>query len=488
MTVTFERAKEKIATLGLCLLVGTVSGGILLLNLSVKWEVVVLGVLGIIVLILATNKIKLVLLCFLAFIVSIPLGKAIVDRPGYAFWAGGVEIMVSDICTLTLLLILLGKSARRQVKINSFSLIMVPAITWLIASSLSLLAAKDGELSSFQLINMVKMLLLCWVVANSIGSDVDLTLVITGLMLGMVFQSLVGIYQGVTGRPFLLSFIDSTAVVGQQQLSVGLVNRIRGTMGSSTTLAMYLAIGVPFTLALLFSKTKPFVKISAGITLCLIGSALIMSLSRAGWVNFLVTICLILVLAVRRKRISSIMAIVIACVMALVLLGVALFGTDLILSRLTSNDQGAANSRITLAKGALAIIQDNPVIGVGLDNYAQVSPRFDPIDVASWNHYTPIVHNIYLLIAAETGLIGLAAFLVFFVILLIQAWRIIDRAPNDTVWVAGVGILGALVALAIHSMVDYTLLGSSLVFTLFWLLAGLTAALIQRVNYEKLNS
>ena len=105
-------------------------------------------------------------------------------------------------------------------------------------------------------------------------------------------------------------------------------------------------------------------------------------------------------------------------------------------------------------------------------------------DAASWNNYTPIVHNAYLLITAETGIIGLAAFIFFLVILLIQAWRIINQAPNDTVWVASVGILGALIAMTIHSMVDYVLLGSGVVFTQFWLLAGLTAAL----DNEKLNS
>jgi hypothetical protein len=37
-------------------------------------------------------------------------------------------------------------------------------------------------------------------------------------------------------------------------------------------------------------------------------------------------------------------------------------------------------------------------------------------------------------------------------------------------------------------MVDYVFLGSGLVFTQFWLLAGLTASLIQRIKDEKQNS
>ena len=37
------------------------------------------------------------------------------------------------------------------------------------------------------------------------------TFVITGLMLGMLFQALVGVYQGVTGHPLGLEFLDETA-------------------------------------------------------------------------------------------------------------------------------------------------------------------------------------------------------------------------------------------------------------------------------------
>jgi len=485
MTVTLERAREKIIQLALCLLVGTLSGGILLLDLSLKWEIVFFGVIGIIVLILVTKRPERVLLGILAFIVPFYFEKAIITQPGSTTYATNVSVYLSDILALALLLIFLGKLARKQVKINSFANVMVPALAWLIVSFISLFAAKDGELVLFQLINIGKMILFCWVVASSVEHDGDLTFVITGLMLGIAFQSLVAIYQGVTGHPLGLGFLTEATVIMTQQLGVGLVNRVQGTMGYPNTLAMYLSTGVPFALALLFSEKRFFVKVLVGITLCLISWALILSLSRAAWGNFLVTICLVLVLAIRRKRIRLIAAIVIGGTIAILLLGVALFGTDLIQSRLTSNDQGSAASRITLDEGALAVIRDNPVIGIGLNNYVLVSPRYDQADAAAWNDYTPIVHNAYLLIAAETGLLGLGAFVVFMVILLIQVWKIVNQALGDTVWVAGVGILGALIALIIHSMVDYALLGSSLLFTQFWLLIGLSAALMQRIDRER---
>jgi putative inorganic carbon (HCO3(-)) transporter len=161
----------------------------------------------------------------------------------------------------------------------------------------------------------------------------------------------------------------------------------------------------------------------------------------------------------------------------------ALFGTDIILSRLTSDDQGSAYGRIGLAQTALAIIKDHPWVGIGLNNYMLVSPQYYARALAPQIPF--VVHNAFLLIAAETGLVGLMAFLCLLASLLLRAWQIIDQAPNDTVWIAGVGIFCGFIALGLHSMTDYALLGSPQVFTQFWLLGGLAAALRQRIDCEQ---
>ncbi len=92
-----------------------------------------------------------------------------------------------------------------------------------------------------------------------------------------------------------------------------------------------------------------------------------------------------------------------------------------------------------MARTALAIIKTHPLVGVGLNNYSLVSSQYST--AVFGKQY--LAHNAYLLIAAETGLVGLAAFLSFLATLLVQAWRIIVRAPNDIVWVTSVGVFSA---------------------------------------------
>ncbi len=468
-----------------CFAVGIACGSIVLLDIPLKWEIAILSVMGITVFAVAVGQPERILLFTLAFTVPIYFEKGFVIRSQVVSSANGVGINLSDVLLLVLLLLFLARLAIGQRKIRFFPWVTIPALVWLVLTSLSLLLAADRQLALFQLVNMAKLLLLCWVVAISIHHEVHATWVIAGLMLSMLFQAMVGIYQGVTGHAVGLDFLSETADVQQQMIGAYAVNRVQGTLGSPNTFAVFISVGVPFVLALLLSKTGPYVRILATITLCLMGWALIFSLSRASWGIFLETLCIVFVLAIRRKRISTKAAAGIAGAIALVLLGVALFDSDIILSRLSSDDVGSATSRISLAKGALAIIRDNPVVGVGLNNYTLVSRWYDQADIAAWNRYAPIVHNAFLLIAAETGFVGLAAFLGFLGVLLIQAWRIIDNAPSDMVWVAGVGTLCGLAALITHGMVDYQLLGSNQIFTEFWLLAGLCAALMQRIGHER---
>jgi len=475
------KTKQEIALFTLCLIAVLLSGWILQFDIPQKWKFAFLMALGIAVLMLIGRRPKRILLFLLAFTGSLYFAKPLIEHTRYFGLESAVSVSHTDVLALLLLLYFLAQLAVRQAKIYFFPIIIVPALAWLAFSSLSLFSAGDGEFVIIQLINMGKLLMLCWIIANSVENEVDLNWVLTGLMIGMVFQALVGIYQGTTGNPLGLDFLNETTAVHKQELNQGLVNRVQGTIGHPNSYAMYITTVIPFAWALLFSRISRLFKFLVSITFCLGCVALILSLSRAAWISFLAIISIGLVLAVRRKRIISGAALRIAGATSLLLLGLTFFGPKIILSRLTSSDQGSASSRIKLAQIALDIIKDHPLVGIGLNNYSLVSPEYGGIVIG--REY--IVHSAFLLIAAETGLIGLAAFIIFLAVLLIKSWRIIIRAPNDTVWVAGVGIFSAYVALVLHSLVDYALLGSLQLITQFWLLAGLTAALIQRVDHKE---
>ncbi len=151
-------------------------------------------------------------------------------RPGHLGLSDGTGIKLIDLLALVLLLLYIANVALQKAEIHMFPRIMFPAAAWLVLSSLSLLAANDAELVVIQLINMGKLLFLCWIVANSVKNDVDVKFLIAGLMLGFLFQALVGAYQGISGRPLGLYFLDETTDVLRQEMRVGLANRVQGTI------------------------------------------------------------------------------------------------------------------------------------------------------------------------------------------------------------------------------------------------------------------
>jgi O-antigen ligase len=114
--------------------------------------------------------------------------------------------------------------------------------------------------------------------------------------------------------------------------------------------------------------------------------------------------------------------------------------------------------RIPLAIIALEILASAPM-GIGINSYAQVVPGFilnhAPYLIPSWYDVdNMVVHNLFLLVTAEMGPLGLLAFLWFLAALLRMAWRTAARGRG---WLSpmGMGIACGVVAFMVAESVDY---------------------------------
>ena len=84
---------------------------------------------------------------------------------------------------------------------------------------------------------------------------------------------------------------------------------------------------------------------------------------------------------------------------------VSVVGTRL--STIFNGQENRSNPRILIWKTAPKILADHPFLGIGQGNFASVSPHYGLYDVGSlpYNH----AHDLFLNIAVETGVFGLAA-------------------------------------------------------------------------------
>ncbi|MCX7841113.1 MAG: O-antigen ligase family protein, partial [Anaerolineae bacterium] len=91
-----------------------------------------------------------------------------------------------------------------------------------------------------------------------------------------------------------------------------------------------------------------------------------------------------------------------------------------------------------------------PIFGVGIGNYAVVYPAFA---LPRWDDPLGHAHNYFLNIAAETGTVGLGAYILLWLAAFWQGWRAV-RASVGLWRSIAAGLLGTLVALSVHNTFD----------------------------------
>jgi len=156
--------------------------------------------------------------------------------------------------------------------------------------------------------------------------------------------------------------------------------------------------------------------------------------------------------------------------------GFFLHRTGMFREIVTLSDVGTAD-RVVMWQAAVNMIKDRPVLGHGVNTFMANY-------LAYWvggERQPRYAHNCYLQVAAETGIVGLAAFLWLLWVLHRTLWSSIrgDSAEARTLLV---GVWAALAAFAAQSAMDthfYALRQAAL----FWMLAGLAVGLSERLAF-----
>lgn len=217
-------------------------------------------------------------------------------------------------------------------------------------------------------------------------------------------------------------------------------------------------------LARLFS-TSGLVAVVGGVVV-VVGTALFLTLSRGGWIGAVLAAVVVGALLSRRAAVASIFG-GIALLLTFALAGtgwlppaIAERATDFLpyINVFNVNVRGvpisdanfAVIERLAHWQAAYDMWADKPWLGQGIGNYAAVYPAFY---IPPWTEALGHAHNVFLNMLAETGIIGLVAYVLFWgqaVWLTIQATR---RSRGLWRGVA-VGTLGVLVHVHAHNFFD----------------------------------
>ncbi len=127
-------------------------------------------------------------------------------------------------------------------------------------------------------------------------------------------------------------------------------------------------------------------------------------------------------------------------------------------------------------QAALEMFRHNLWTGVGFGTYEPAYARFALIN---WPYALGHAHNYDLTVAAEAGLIGLAAYALLWVVVFWQTWRA-TRRSRGLARGAAVGLLGAWTHLSVHHLLDNLYVNN--VHLVIGVMLGMLAFLLQQTS------
>jgi putative inorganic carbon (HCO3(-)) transporter len=356
-----------------------------------------------------------------------------------------------------------------------------PVLPFLAVCLVSMLTARHPEWAVSDAIRVVKLALLMIWLHRNLTPRLWLTAV-AALGAAIVMQSGLGVLQVLvhSGKNLL-----SVVGVGASAPDLGeeIENRARGTLGHPNFLAPYLLVLVPAAVGLaLFSRNLQLKLLGGAISLAgLAGIAA--SQSRAPTALIAVAVVAMLLIATRLRALSP------ATLLGGSVIGVTMIAAlllpyrDAIAKRIYGDLTASVEFREEYNAAALSMWNEHPLLGVGLNNFTVDLQRYSKRlagmvrqleqlqDQAAIRAAAP-VHNVYLLILAETGVLGLMAFLIFLAAVLRRGIRASVATTGATRGIC-IGLTVGLLANFAQQTVDF-----SLWFDPSWYTLGLVAALL----------
>lgn len=137
-------------------------------------------------------------------------------------------------------------------------------------------------------------------------------------------------------------------------------------------------------------------------------------------------------------------------------------------------------SRIEIWRGAIEIIKDNPLLGIGYGIFPYVIPSYVP------NVGQRDAHNTFLIIAAEMGLPSLAIFLLIIFVLSKNILWLYRNCEDKFIKGVALGMCGGIGGLLMANMFG-SRLNSEEVSSYFWILAGLIVKAVIMKKRKQIN-
>jgi O-antigen ligase len=293
------------------------------------------------------------------------------------------------------------------------------------------------------------MLSMAWAEEPRLGTDVFFGWLVAGVIITIVSTTLVEArYIRLAVAAFIVGSVMSVSIGFFGDAVQADSDRIVGASGDPNFLAAGIVPAVVLAFGLGAASSRGWVRLAVAAAVALLTIGLITTGSRGGLVAAVVAAIAVLVLAKRRR------AWVIAGLLLIIGVGGMYVSADPDAWERIS-DFSESSGRGELWTVAWQIWQDNPAVGVGLqgfvDHSADYARALGPLEFSEFLAEEPkFVHNTYLELLAETGIVGLVLFVILVVACIRSAWQAavhFDRQGDLAMATLARSVIAAVIAM-----------------------------------------
>ncbi len=286
---------------------------------------------------------------------------------------------------------------------------------------ISLLESMEMSLAIKELVRWFELIVIYFLTINLIDDQKKLKVIIYTVVLTMVVVSVFGIVFYFTGI-LTIDRVGATSFFGHPNSFAGYINLI-----------------LPVLFCLLLTRTLLWERILLGIFTIITVLAWFLTFSKSGWLSLLITIIIVFFLAKLRKRAIALLA------MLLVVFAINFMSSNI------KNDfnkvfysAGYCNLRARVVHYPIgfSMVKNDLITGIGIGNYPLLINKYSQRNDFQNNN----LHNVYLQIFVEIGLMGLCSFILWLtgtMKYLVISLKSLKKSRNYDLYV---GLMGGAIA------------------------------------------
>ena len=277
-------------------------------------------------------------------------------------------------------------------------------------------------------VRWLELIVVCFLTINLITDYKKIRVVLYSMIFTTVIVSICGIVSYLSGvenvfetRPGAYVFFDHPNV-----------------------LAGYVNLIIPVLCGMLVTSVFLWEKITLGISTVLSIMIWFLTFSRSAWVSLILTLILVFFLTNVKKRVAILFATL------FVILSITLLSSNIKDDFLDRLKLHSTRSRAMCHSIGYSMVKDDMILGIGMGNYPLLIEKFTESRMIVRND----LHNLYLQIFVEVGIMGLCAFVFWLVCVVKHLMSSLKSLENSRDYGLLVGLIGGVIVYLFNNLAN----------------------------------